>query len=112
TADELERRGVGEEPQGPMPGLTASAPLTELGAMLEDDPRTVLGRRIEVQDIDVVEVRDATMFWIQDGNAKTLVAAPEEGPAVRNGAVVSVSGIVEPDGQGGVRIRASRVVVQ
>lgn len=111
TRDELERRGAGERPQGPMPGL-AGAPLNELGAMLEDDPRTVVGRRIDVQDVNVVEARDASSFWIQDGNAKAAVLAPQGGPAVQDGARVNVSGTVESDGAGGVRIRASRVTVR
>lgn len=112
TADELERRGVNEPLRAPSSGVSAAAPLNELGAMLEDDPRTVLGRRIDVQDVDVVEARDATTFWIQDGDARALVSAPPGGPGVRDGSRVSVSGVVEPDGQGGVRIRATRVSVQ
>lgn len=36
---------------------------------------------------------------------------PPEGRVVLSGMTVSVSGVIEPDGQGGVRIHASRVDV-
>jgi hypothetical protein len=96
TAEEIEFRGGG-------------APLNELGSALEDEPRTVIGRRIDVRDVTVAEVRDAGQFWVQDGNAKVAVSAPGSGPAVQAGHRVNLSGVVEGDGQGGVRIRASRV---
>jgi hypothetical protein len=50
------------------------------------------------------------LFWVEDGNAKVAVAAAEGGPAVTPGSRVDVSGVVEPDGQGGARIRATRIV--
>ena len=109
TSDEIERRGGGERPQGPMPGLSTTTPLTELGAALEGDAGTVVGRRIEVHDVNVVQASDGRNFWVQDGNAKVAVTAPAGGPTVTNGATVTVAGVLESDGQGGVRIRASRV---
>jgi hypothetical protein len=109
TADELERRGADGSSQGPMPGLTAGMPLNELGSLFEGESRTVVGRRIDVQDVNVTDAGDGRTFWIQDGNARVAVLAPPDGPAVRSGSTVDVSGVVEPDGQGSVRIRATRV---
>jgi hypothetical protein len=109
TNEEIEFRGGSQDSRGPMPGLTTDAPLGDLRAMLAADSRNVLGRRIDVQDVEVVEARDAGSFWVRDGDSRVAVSAPEGSPAVRAGAKVDVSGVVEPDGQGGVRIRASRV---
>lgn len=105
TRDELERRGAGSPPQGP----AAATRLTELTAMVEADPRTIVGRRIEVRGVSVVQAPDNAMFWIQDGPARAAVVAPPRAPAVRAGSRVNVSGVVESDGQGGVRIRATHV---
>jgi hypothetical protein len=107
TADELQYRGVDRNPEQ-LPGLRPGAALTGL-AMLEGDPKDRIGRRIEIRDANVVDARDATNFSIQQGNAKVEVAAPRGGPAVKDGSKVSVSGVVEEDGNGGVRVRADRV---
>ena len=111
TASELEFRGVGEEPQGSMPGLTTAEPLTELGAMLEESPQTVAGRRIDVRDVNVESIQ-GNAFVIRDGDARASVVFANGEPEVRVGQRVDVSGTVEPDGQGSARIRASRVSVQ
>jgi hypothetical protein len=112
TREEIERRGGGSEPQGPAAGL-AGAPLNELGSMFDDDnPRAAIGRRIDVQDVNVVEAGGPNMFWIQDGNAKAAVIAPAGAPAVHAGSRVNVSGVVEAEGNGGARIRATRVQVR
>lgn len=92
-------------------GVATDDPITELGAALEPSPGEVAGRRITVRDVDVIDSHGALNFWVQDGNAKVAVVAPEGSPAVANGQSVDVSGIVEPDGHGSVRIRASRVTV-
>lgn len=109
TRSELEFRGAGEPPQGPMPGLSDATPLTSLRAIADADAQAVVGRRIDVQDVVVVDARNASAFWIQDGGAKAAVMAPPRSPVVLAGTRVDVSGVVEPDGQGGVRIRATRV---
>ena len=103
TRDEIERRGgagTGTEVGG-------GTPLNELGSALENDGRAV-GQRIEVRDVDVIDAGDGRTFWVRDGNARIAVAAPA-GTNVTNGSTVDVSGVVESDGKGGVRIRASRV---
>lgn len=110
TRDELEFKGVGEEPQGPMPGLTA-APLTELGAMLESSPDAVAGRRIDIRDVEV-ERTDGNTLVIRDGDRRVSVVAPDGSPTVRPGQRIDVSGTVEPDGRGSARIRATRVHVE
>ena len=107
TESELEFRGATGESQGPMPGLTNAEPLTELGAMLEDSPQTVAGRRIDVQDVNVESV-DGNTIVIRDGDARASVVT-SGASEVRAGQRVDVSGTVEPDGQGSARIRATRV---
>jgi hypothetical protein len=48
---------------------------------------------------------------VQEGNNKVEITAPRNGPAVKDGAKVNVSGVVEEDGRGGVRVRAERIEV-
>ena len=108
TRDEIEFRGGDGRSQGPMPGLTASEPLTELGAMLDGSPQSVAGRRIDLRDVDVERV-DGGSFVIRDGDARATVVAQGGEAEVRAGQRVNVSGTVEPDGSGGARIRATRV---
>lgn len=109
TSEELERRGAGERPQGPMPGLTSGQPVDELESLFEDEPNTVVGRRVDVSDVTVDGARDGNTFWIKDGDARAAVIAPPDAPAVESGQRVHVSGTVEPDGNGSVRIRATRI---
>jgi hypothetical protein len=111
TRDEIEFRGGGTEPQGPMPGLSTSTPLTELGAMVEEPPQSVAGRRIDVQDVEVESVQGSTLM-VRDGDARVSVVAPGGTPEARAGQRVNVSGTVEPDGRGRARIRATRVDVR
>jgi hypothetical protein len=105
TADELRNRGVD---QPPPPGATRNTMLTGL-AMLEGEPKDMVGRRVELRNVEVVDARGASQFWVQDGNNKAEVTASRNGPAVKSGSRVNVSGVVEEDGRGGVRIRAERV---
>jgi hypothetical protein len=107
TNDELRFRGV-DQPARPLPGVRADTQLNGL-AMLEGDPKNLVGRRIDLRDVNVVEARGGSPFWVQDGNHKVEVMAPRGAPAVKNGARVNVSGVVEDDGRGGVRIRAERI---
>lgn len=69
---------------------------------------SVIGRPIDLHNIEVESVNGKTI-WIKDGNARAAVIAPGDAPAVRAGQRISVSGNVEPDGHGGVHIRAERV---
>jgi hypothetical protein len=102
TREELEHRGANDGP--------APLPFTELGAILVDAPQQVIGRRVNIRDIDVASIEAGT-FWIHDGNAKVQVVPPRGTPAPRAGQVVDVAGTVESDGRSGVRIKASRVAV-
>lgn len=99
TAGEIEFRGG-----------AAGVP-TELGSILEGPPAQAIGKRVTFHDVDVAAT-EAGSFWIHDGNARVHVLPPPGTAAVRGGQVVDVSGVVESDGQGGVRIRADRVVVR
>ena len=110
TRDEIEFRGGGEPSQGPNPALSTTAPLTELGAALEDSPRDVAGRRIDLKDVDV-DSAQGNVFWVRDGSARAQVVGPA-GTEVRTGQRVNVTGTVEADGGGSTRIRADRVDVR
>jgi hypothetical protein len=96
TADELEHRG----------GQT----LTELGALLEENAHGEVGRRVEIQDVDVDQVESATSFWVKDGNARVHVIAPSAAIQVRAGQQVNLTGVAERSGDV-LRIRASKVSV-
>ena len=107
TAEEVEFRS-GKPDQPAFPGTSPGADLTRLD-MLEGEPKDLVRRRVEFRDVKVVDAQDATHFWIQDGNVKAEVSAPRGGPAVKSGSSVDVTGVVEEDGRGGVRIKAERV---
>jgi hypothetical protein len=100
TRDELEYRGAS--------GRDTTLPLTNAGAILVDEPSTVIGRRVDFTNVEVTS-SNANSFWIRDGNTRVEVIAPSGTPAVRQGESVNISGTVESDGRGGVRIRATRV---
>lgn len=109
TRSELEFRGAGKPPQGPMPGPGAQS-LTRLGALREGTPQSLEGRRIELTDVLVERTRGAT-FWVRDGDATSAVVAPGGMPTVRTGQRVNLNGILEQDG-GALRIRATRIDVK
>jgi hypothetical protein len=108
TASELEHRGGGEPPQGPMPGL--SNPLTRLGQIGNESPQSLTGRRIEMQGLEVERAEGAT-FQVRDGGARATVIAPGSTPTVQAGQRVDVVGTIETAGDE-VRIRASRIDVR
>ena len=105
TRDELENRGVGERPQGPMPGLGTSEPVTRLSDVTQDRP--VSGQRVELKDVEVDSV-DGQSLVIRDGDDTMVVVAPAGAPQLRRGERASVSGRVETTG-GESRIKATRV---
>jgi hypothetical protein len=107
TAEEIESRS-GNPDQPAFPGTQRGADLTTL-AMLEGEPKDLVGRRVTFRNVTVADAQDASHFWIQDGNAKAEVMAPRGGPAVKTGASINVTGVVEEDGRDGVRIKAERV---
>lgn len=110
---EIEERGVVRDlSEPPAPRVKPEALLTELGVVLDSKPEQIIGHYVDVQDVGVVDVKSATSFSVQDGRAKVAVVAPTSSPAPRNGQRVNVTGTVERDGTGGVRIRASRVDVR
>jgi hypothetical protein len=108
TADELRNRGA-DQPSNP-PGVRRETMLSGL-AMLEGEPKDLVGRRIDLRNVEVVDARGSSQFWVQDGHNKAEVTAPRNGPAVKSGSKVNVNGVVEEDGRGGVRIRAEQVQV-
>jgi hypothetical protein len=109
TADELRARGV-DQPSAPLPGTNRNMMLTGL-ALLEGEPKDLVGRRIDLRNVEVINARGSSQFWVQEGNSKVEVTAPRNSPAVKDGSRVNVSGVVEEDGRGGVRVRAERVEV-
>jgi hypothetical protein len=108
TRDELERRGAGQRPQGPTPGLSDLRPVTDLDAVQQMNPTTGAGRPVDLRDVEV-ESAQGNYFWVRDEKAKVAVIASEGAPDLRPGMRVNVSGTAEPDGSGGVRIRAAQV---
>jgi hypothetical protein len=81
--------------------------ITALDQIFEDNSRDAIGRRVEIENVDVERVESDTLFWIRDGDLRIAVVAPT-GAAVRAGQSVNVIGAVERSGEG-VRIRSSRV---
>jgi hypothetical protein len=107
TAAEIENRAGNPDPPD-FPGVRPERDLAGL-ARLEGEPKDLVGRRIDLSNVEVVNARGASQFWVQEGNNKAEVTAPRNGPAVKSGSKVNLSGVVEEDGRGGVRIRAERV---
>ena len=111
TQDEIEFKGGGERPQGPNPGLGTTAAVTRLDALTGDSARTMTGRRVKLEDVEV-EKADGPAFWIRDGDASVAVQAAGGAPTVKAGQHVNVEGTVEAAGNETVRIRASRIDVR
>jgi len=101
TRSELEYRGAGSPPQGPMPGLRG---------LRNDSGRTFVGRRIDLENAEV-ERADGSTFWIRDGDERATIVTAGGMPTVRAGQRVDVSGTVEQSGNE-VRIHASRIEVK
>jgi hypothetical protein len=105
TRDELEFRGVGERPQGPMPGLTAGS-ITEA----DDVKNAAAGSSVRLMNVTVDRAEGGT-FWIRSGGTTVAVIAPGGTPTVRGGQQVNVTGTIEAAGDA-KRIRASRIDVK
>jgi len=108
TRDELEHRGAGERPQGPMPRLGSVEPVTRLSD-ITGDRRPASGQRVELKDVEV-ESANGHSFRIKDGKDSVAVVGPAETPALKDGQRVSISGRVEASGDT-IRINATRVDV-
>ena len=101
TAAELEFRGAGETPQGPMPGLSG---------LRNQSSAAARGRTIELRDVEV-ERAEGNTFWVRDGDDRASVITAGGMPTVRTGQRVDVTGTIESDGDD-VRIRATRIDVK
>jgi hypothetical protein len=111
TQEEIEFRGGGEPPQGPNAGLGTTAAVTRLDALTGDSARTMTGRRVKLEDVEV-EKADGSAFWVRDGDSRVAVQAAGGSPTVKAGQQVDVEGTVEAAGNEAVRIRASRIDVK
>ncbi len=111
TRSELEFRGTVTPVPGPAGSTSATQPLNELGSVLDGTPSDVVGRSIVVRDVTVERALVDSSFWVRDGDARVEIVAPA-GTAVSAGQRVNVSGVVEQDPGGSVRIRATTVNVQ
>ena len=111
TQDEIEFRGGGEPPQGPNPGLGSTAALTRIDALTRGDARSLAGRRVALEDVEV-EKADGPAFWVRDGDASVAVQTAGGSPTVRAGQRVDIQGTIEAAGGDTVRIRASRIDVK
>ena len=105
TRDELEFRGVGERPQGPMPGLNADD-ITAAREVKNAPP----GSRVRLTNV-AVDRADGDTFWIRADDTTLTVVAPGGSPTVRAGQRVDVAGTIEASG-GTTRIRAARIDVK
>lgn len=105
TRDELEFRGVGDTPQGPMPGLDADY-ITAAGEV----KNAPAGSRVRLMNV-AVDRADGGTFWIRTGDTALAVVAPGGMPTVRAGQHVNVTGTIEATGET-KRIRASRIDVK
>jgi hypothetical protein len=106
TRDELEFRGVGQRPQGSMPGLNTDDDVTEAG----EAKNAPAGSRVRLMNV-AVDRADGDTFWIRAGDTTLAVVAPGGTPTVRAGQQVNVTGTIEATG-GTRRIRASRIDVR
>ena len=104
TRDELEFRGVGDRPQGPMPGLNAND-ITDAGEV----KNAAVGSRVRLTNV-AVERANGDTFWIRADDTTLMVVAPGGTPTVRGGQQVNVTGTIEVTGDTR-RIRASRIDV-
>ena len=111
TQDEIAFKGGGEPPQGPNPGLSTTAAITELDDLSGDSARTMTGRRVKLENVEV-EKADGPAFWLRDGDTSVAVQAAGGSPTVKAGQRVNVEGTVEAAGKDTVRIRASRIDVK
>jgi hypothetical protein len=85
--------------------------LTGLAALFRGAGPRVVGRRISVRNAEVTNVTGPTSFSIRQekGTATVGVVASPASEAVHSGLRVDVSGVVESDAAGGLRIRADAV---
>jgi hypothetical protein len=101
TRDELEFRGAGERPRGPMPGLSG---------LRNQSGDQAIGQAIALRNVEVERVAGTT-FWIRDGDHRASVVTAGGMPTVRAGQRVDVTGTIEATGQE-TRIRATRIDVK
>lgn len=106
TRDELERRGAGEPPQGPMPGLARGEIITTFDGLKD----AAVGSRVTLSNV-TVEGTNADTFNVRDDEVTVTVVTPGGMPTVRTGQRVTVSGTIEAAGEK-ARIRASRIDVR
>jgi hypothetical protein len=88
----------------------AGRAIDELGGIFDEAGRNNVGRRVQLQELDVERVESPTLVWVRDGNARAAVVIPE-GQSVKAGQKLNITGTVERAGDT-VRIRASRVEVR
>ena len=106
TRDELELRGAGEPPQGPMPGLARGEIITSFDGLKD----AAVGSRVKLSNV-TVEGASGDSFVVRDDEVTATVVAPGGMPTVRTGQRVTVSGTIEAAGEK-ARIRASRIDVR
>jgi hypothetical protein len=95
--EELELRGAGTL-------------LTRIDDVFAGSPASVAGRQVEFREVEV-ESGGNRSFWVRDGSARIAVVTDGD-TRVTPGSRVDVKGVAEPDGSGGVRVRAQRVSVR
>jgi hypothetical protein len=111
TRDEIEFRSDSSQTaaarqdraSSPSPG----GALTSIGGIAE--PRTVIGQRVDLKNVEVDDPVTAETFVIKDGATEMTVLAPSHAAGLKPGMKVDVAGAIESDGKGATRIRATNV---
>jgi len=111
TSDELKHRGAGETPQGPNPGLAGIDPLTTMHAVASVTAKNAVGQRVELRDVEV-ESAEGDVMRVREGTTSIAVIMPRNAATPRTGDHIDLSGSLQPDDQGHVRILGSRIDVK
>ena len=87
------------------------SPITSVSELSSVNTQTMTGRRVQMDDATVDRISGKT-FWVRDGDRTYAVVALQDTPSVKAGTKVAVSGRIEPDANGAVRVVADRIQVK
>jgi hypothetical protein len=107
TADELGDRGVGVSIRPDMPHLTARPVITRLRDITDAPPAELVGRRVELQDVQV-QAHDGRTLWLEADDARIAVLAPDD-VHLEPGSRIDVGGVMAEDVDGRPFVHATRI---
>jgi hypothetical protein len=108
TRDELEFRGIPDEPE---PQSAAQGPSEDYVTDASEAQNAAAGSRVRLTNV-AVDRADGGTFWIRAGDTTLMVIAAGGTPTVRGGQQVNVTGTIDVTAGGTRRIRASRIDVK